>query len=423
MKLGLSQNKILDQFAFLFFLSLPFPRNFSTIAIVFILLFSFWRLIKSKSLPDIKWNWFLPLLFLYYVISNLLSGGSWSSMEKRLLFVVIPILFWLNPGFYKAGLRPKFYLGYIFGVLLSEFICLIVAIRRSVSFVDGNWVFNPKVFPNADYDFLTASVRDGNYFFGEEFSYFLHPIYFGLYIVFAQFLIFEVFKNARKLSVRGILFTLYLAQFALLFLVSSKAAIISSLLLAFYSALAYPQQIRVKCLIALGLIIFTFAFVSFNPKMRVFKDNFVEQLSINPNAQFGHDLRILSWDASLTIIKKNWLAGVGEGHKDTILTGTYVEKKYVIPAQEGFNSHNQYLDFLLGGGVIALSIYLWGILWMVYKAVRSDNRVLLIFVLLFSFEAFFENLLSRHAGVLLFSVFIVYLGGLNVSPKDELRNA
>ncbi len=418
--LNFQRDDIQDYLILLLFLSLPFHRNFSTIVIVIIFLLSLIEFFKRKSLPKIQLNWFLPILFGYYLISNLLSGGSWSSIERLLLLLTVPIMFALNPNFRDLRLRKKIYLSYILGVLIAEGVCLVRAVYNSLSRVDGHWIFNPKVFPDSDYDFLTSAIYEGNYLFGEEFSYFLHPIYFGLYAVCAQFLLFELFKNARKLSVRLILFAFYLTQFCLLFFISSKAAIISSLLVAFYYAFTYPQQIWVKWGIAFCVIVFALIFTSFNPKMRLFKDNFVEQLSINPNARFGHDLRILFWDASLTIINENWLVGVGEGRKNTKLIEMYVEKKYVFPAQEGFNSHNQYLDFLLGGGVIALGIYLWGILQVVYSAVKSNNRVLLIFVLIFSFEAFFENLLSRHAGVLLFSVFIVYLEGLNRAPKDEL---
>jgi hypothetical protein len=356
-------------------------------------------------------SWFLPLLFLYYLISGLLTGGSWSAMEKRLLFLVVPIVFWLNPNFYKGSFRYKVYWSYIIGIVTAEGFCLLRAIKNSTHWVNGKITFVPKVMPDTDYDFLTASIRDGNYFFGEDFSYFLHPIYFGIYIVLAQILIYELFKNTKKLALRLTLFILYFTQFVFLFLISSKAAIISSLLFAFYIAFSFPKQIWLKSVVAIVVIIFAMVFVSFNPKMKLFKDNFFVQLSINPNAQFGHDLRILSWDASWFIIKSNWVLGVGEGRKDSELNGTYIKKGYVVPAREGFNSHNQYLDFLLGGGVIALGIYLGGILWMVYRAIESDNYILLIFVLLFSFEALFENLLSRHAGVLLFSIFTVYLRG------------
>jgi O-antigen ligase len=411
------QDDTLDYLVLLLFLSLPFHRNISTLLIVIILLVSIGFQIKKRTLPTFRISWFLPLLFFYYLISGLLTGGSWSAMEKRLLFLVVPIVFWLNPNFFREGLRSRIFWSYVIGIVTAEGFCLLRAIKNSTHWVNGKITFVPKVMPNTDYDFLTASIRDGNFFFGEDFSYFLHPIYFGLYIVLAQILIYVLFKKVKNLRLRLALFVLYFMQFGFLFLISSKAAIISSLLFAFYIAFSFPKQIWLKSIIAAVVLVFALIFVSLNPRMRIFKDNFITQLSINPNARFGHDLRILSWDASWTIIKGNWVLGVGEGRKDSELTDTYIKKGYVVPAREEFNSHNQYLDFLLGGGVIALGIYLSGILWMVYRAIESDNYILLIFVLLFSFEAFFENLLSRHAGVLLFAVFVTFLD----SSKHDLK--
>jgi len=346
-------------------------------------------------------------------VSNILSSGPWSAIEKRLLFIVIPVLFWLNPSFLKESLRPKIYWSYIIGIFAAEVICLVVAMQNSVSFLDGNLIFNAKVFPDADYDFLTASVRDGNYFFGEVFSLFLHPIYFGIYIVVAQFLIFEILKVSRGSSCKVFLSLIYFTQFIFLFLVSSKAAIISSFILTLYLFWRIKLSTHLRVLVVIGVIIFSFIFANLNPKMKVFTDTFIAGLSINPNARFGHDLRILSWDASVDIIKNNWLYGVGEGNKDSVLLAKYNEKGYVVPAEEMFNSHNQYLDLFIGGGILGLGLYLFGIIRLVLNAFqyKKVNLPLLIFVMLFSFEALFENFLSRHAGVLLFAVFVTYLNG------------
>lgn len=411
MKLALSRNSILDYLAVLFFSSLPFHRDFSTIAIGLILLFSFWNLISTKSFSDVKWDWFLPLLFLYYLVSTLLSSGPWSAIEKRLLLIGIPIVFWLNPGYFKAELKPKIYWGYVFGIVLAEAICLIVAVRNSVSVVNGSVLFSPKIFPNADYDFLTAAVRDGNYFFGQDLSLFLHPIYFGLYIVLAQFFIFELFNRSKEQYLKFSLIVIYFSQFIFLFLLSSKSAIISSLILAIYLVWRINLSKSFRAIAIPAMIAFGVFFIMLNPRMRIFTDTFVERLSINPNARFGHDLRILSWDASIDIIKDNWFYGVGEGNKDAALNSKYTEKGYIIPAKEGLNSHNQYLDFLIGGGLIGFGIYLFGLIRLLIRGLqtRKMDSALLIFLLLFSITALFENLLSRHAGVLLFAVFVTFL--------------
>lgn len=132
---------------------------------------------------------------------------------------------------------------------------------------------------------------------------------------------------------------------------------------------------------------------------------------IDPTAQYGHSLRILSWDASLSVIKTNWLFGVGEGNKENVLVETYILKGYTVPAKELFNSHNQYLDFLLGGGIIGLGLFAAGIGSLLIGAFKEENFPLMAFLLIFCFGALFENFLTCYAGVLLFSTFTCLLSG------------
>jgi O-antigen ligase len=181
------------------------------------------------------------------------------------------------------------------------------------------------------------------------------------------------------------------------------------LLLTLFFALTFPGSRNVKLGVLLIVILSSVAFIFYNPRLSIFKDTFVAGLSINPEARYGHDLRILSWDASFDVIKNHWILGVGEANKTEALVDVYKLKDYIVPAQEKFNSHNQYLDFLIGGGIVALGIYLFGLISLLVNAIKNRNKALIAFLLIFSFAALFENLLARHAGVLFFSGFISLL--------------
>ncbi len=402
----------------------PFYRTFSSLALILVILLSFIKIFRNGSFPKIQVYWFLPVLFLYYTGSLALSGGTWSSFEKMLLLLVMPLLFALNTESRNEKLRTKIYLSFIIGNLLVFAYCFVVAIKRSIIFSNHGWSFNPKILGDTGHDFLTSSVMGGNYFFGQDFSFFLHPAYFGMYIVFAQYLIFEIYRSSPKRSVKRLLVVCYFIFFICLYMLSSKAAIISSLLLTVCIALTFRVSIFIKIVALTGAIIFSVLFIHFNPRMNVFKDTFVSGLAINPQARFGHDLRILSWDASLEVIKNHWLFGVGEAKKTEALVEVYVAKGYVVPAEEQFNSHNQFLDFLIGGGLIGFGLFIGGLITLLVKSIKEANYTLLAFLLIFSFAGFFENLLARHAGILFFSIFVSLLTskrdslGHNVSQAD-----
>jgi len=411
------QNSIGDKAILIFFFVLPLFRSFTNIAMCLILLLPLIDIVKNKTFPKVRFHWFLISLFLYYLISILIAGGKWSFIETRLTLLIIPILFAINFKFEKPNLKTKIFWTYILGNLMAFIICVIRAIIRSSYFQDGHWSFDPQVVSDLSADFLSSSVMGGNYFLGTELSWFLDPIYFGLHIVMSQFLIFEIIQGLRRENPKRktliiLLIGFYAIFFVALFLLSSKAAILCSLLLTFslslYIIISMKTAMVKKIATIAGVLIVFIVFISFNPKLKVFLDTFkASQLTHpDPNAQFGHDLRILSWDASLEIIKDNWLWGVGEGNKDEALMEVYIRKGYIIPAKEILNSHNQYLDFLIGGGLIGLGLSMTGMIQLFVRSIRERDFPLLAFLLIFSFNALFENLLARYWGILFFSVFV-----------------
>ncbi|GHN00242.1 hypothetical protein WSM22_17310 [Cytophagales bacterium WSM2-2] len=148
--------------------------------------------------------------------------------------------------------------------------------------------------------------------------------------------------------------------------------------------------------------------LTLNPKLKAFSDTLSLSQFTNPNphAQFGHDLRILSWSASFEVVENNWLLGVGEGNKESTLTNVYIKRGYTFASEQKFNSHNQYLDYFIGGGIFIFGLFLFGLGQLTFRAFVGRNYPLLIFMLIFCFNLLFENILSRYSGILFFSIFV-----------------
>ena len=403
------------------FFALPFTRSFVNITIVAIILYSVYHHVKEKKWTTIQFHWFLPLLFCYYLISVLITSGSWSLVERRLTLIIIPIIFALNLNYFHPKLKNKIYVSFVAGNILATIICTIRALVRSINIDNGKIIFDAKVLKDTDYDFLTSSVMGGNYFFSNEFSYFLDSTYFALYIVFAQVLIFELFRDRSGKIRNRILVACYIFLFIPLFLLSSKAALISSFVVLIYGFVKVETTLRNRVVYLLGFCAIVLLFFQINPRMQVFLETIADTVFvIDPLTKYGHSLRILSWDASIEIIKNNWLIGVGEGNKESKLLEMYLTKGYAEPAREMYNSHNLFLDFLLGGGVIGLGVFLVGLSSMLTRSLRKHDFVLMAFVIVFSFAALFENLLTRFSGNLFFAIFITLL--LGVQSKAGIIN-
>ncbi len=400
------------------FFALSFSRSFINISITCIILYSLFCHVKAKKWPIVRVHWFLPLLFCYFLISVLNSGGSWSLVERRLTLIIIPIIFALNLNYFHPKLKNRIYMSFVAGNILATIICTIRALVRSINIDNGKILFDAKVLKDTDYDFLTSSVMGGNYFFSNEYSYFLDSSYFALYIVFAQVLIFELFRGSSSKIRSRILVVCYIFLFIPLFLLSSKAALISSFVVLIYGFVKIETPLKNRVVYLLGFCAVILLFFLVNPRLKVFLDTIADTIFvIDPLARYGHSLRILSWDASIEIIKDNWLIGVGEGNKESKLLEMYLAKGYDEPAREMFNSHNLFLDFLLGGGIIGLGVFLIGLFSLMVRSLRKHDFVLLAFVFVFSFAALFENLLTRFSGNLFFAIFITLLLGVQSRPE------
>lgn len=410
-KTGYGEYSFRDLTILILIFVLPFFHKFSNFTIGLLFTLALVEIFRTKDFPKIRFFWFLPVLFLYYMISEMFLGGMWFAFEKKLLLLLVPVCIALNSDFNRQKLWNKISLSFILGNLLVIIICTIRAFIRSFTFMNGRWEFTPKVIPGNVHDFLTSSVMGGNFFFAEEFSYFLHPTYFGIYISFAQYLIYGIIKTPDNKKLKGFLLGCYFIFLLALFLLSSKAAIITSLMLSFFIISRVQMKLPVRIATVGAFIIVSSLFIYFNPKLKIFRDTFqtTQFIDPDPNTRTSHDLRILSWNASLEIIKNNWLFGVGEANKTTALLNVYRVKGYIVPAAELHNSHNQYLDFLIGGGIVGLALFLAGLIHLFWRSIKESNFPLLALLLIFSFNCLFENVLSRHWGILFFSVFISLL--------------
>ncbi|HTH57360.1 MAG TPA: O-antigen ligase family protein [Cyclobacteriaceae bacterium] len=392
-----------------FFFTLPFFQKLNSLAIVLTFLAIVIVAIKTKTVPLFKLHWFLPALFVYFTVSVLATNGGWALIERRITFVLVPLMIGFYSSFFlRNDFKRKASYAYLAGCYAAVVMCFVRAVIRSIRYIDGHWVFNPKLPISEKFDFLTSAIMGGNYFFDNEFSFFIDSTYFGLYLVMALLLIFEIYRTTSTNKVFWLV--TYPFTFIPLFLLSSKASMLSALLLTIGIPFVTQVSWKIKGGVMAGIVLVSIAFMYFNPRLNEFVSTLPGTVGkIDPKARFGHSLRILSWDASLSVIKENWLWGVGEGNKESTLINKYIEKGYDVPAKEMFNSHNQYLDFLLGGGIIGLGLFLFGLIQFFAGAFVQKNLVNTGFIFIFSFSAMFENLLTRYAGAVFLAAFLCLL--------------
>jgi O-antigen ligase len=389
---------LLSSFAF----CLPLNQKWSTLillALVAILL-----LMKKEKV--IFWNLtFLlpPLLYLVIVASLFYSDQfEFRYLEQRASLIAFPIIF--SAARLIKEDRIKVFKYFVWGCALAILMCYLNAFYNSISIVNGSVIFKPVV--NDQFSFMYSVVRDGNYFFSSWFSLFHQTTYFALYLnaSIAIILAFSLWKKNKANYFFLLLFPMVIFQ------LSSKIGLIICGMIFMIYGLSKLQKIVYKGLFVTVFLAIGTLFILKNPRVKIMTETLMERgITIEPSERYGYSLRLMSWDAALTVFYKNPIIGVGVGDTQAELNQVYANKGYIQPLKEKLNAHNQFLQTMLVGGSIGL-IVLLGILWSIFHKVRTskfNNYKFFntLFLIMITLSFMLESVLNRYSGISFFFFF------------------
>jgi O-antigen ligase len=358
----------------------------------------------------------LLCLFIIYYIWQLI-GLSYSSDIKlgmsnlfgRLSLLLFPFLLVFPGQMIKKNI--KFLLRtFAVSTLLYLFICVCYALFRSLTFLNGDFIFNPH--PN-DIPWL-------NYFYSSEFTVNQHPTYISMYVLLSSIISFEAWfdnntgiKNKILWLISGVILAVSL------FFLSSRAGIIAGMiLLPLYFVLKFRESAKSKFAWIWIVVILIVLIPVVLTNQRV--DYLYTKLKNNKtDLARKEDPRLKIWDSSFKIAKENLLFGVGIGDVRTSLAAEYTKIGEESMAKEKFNAHNQFIEVLLENGIIGLIIFISILGFMFWLAHSNKNILYAIFLLMIIMFFMFETMLYRLAGVSFFSLFSFLL--IHDIPFKELN--
>lgn len=375
---------------------LPFGINYSVFIIIWAVSFFVFDNVKSKFNSVFNNKWFLVLItfFLIHVLGYFFSSNkheALTAIEIKLSFLAFPILFYTS-AFNELQVK-----------------------KILISFVSGCFIASLLNVFRAIYLYL---FNDLNAFFYTEFSYFMHPSYYAMYLIFAQ-LIILFFYNKWLSHLSNLYFKIgFISSLFLItiFLCSSKMGLITALLLLPTSFFVILYNKGYKKII-IGLV--AAFFVAFFSAYKIFPTPFermkyalkVSSHTKNIDKTDGEStaVRILIWKESIQIIKNNLLFGTSPGDANDFLVESYKHDGLTGALRKNLNAHNQFLQTFIGTGIfgfILLFIFTFGagIYGFVYK-----NYILLLFSILIIFNFLVESMLQAQAGFIFFVFFFCLL--------------
>ncbi len=237
----------------------------------------------------------------------------------------------------------------------------------------------------------------------------IHKLYFGLYLNFALLIVLNFYTENKIRTLQFFLHLIYITT--LLFFCGSRGAItIALLLIILWASFKFIGE----KIVWFVLIPVLFLIIMFVTDLTVLMEWIDGDLSRLRNFIYNKQ----------AFLDSPWF-GHGIGNEFNTIQSYRSPRGWEY--LQKYNAHNQYMEFLVGGGVFWMAIFL---LFIVYFLIRVRIDGLSVgFVLIILTTFLFESILNRHHGVFFFAffytLFIVYYKNMedkNKNPAEILKS-
>ena len=122
----------------------------------------------------------------------------------------------------------------------------------------------------------------------------------------------------------------------------------------------------------------------------------------------GHSLlqRLEFWRAAISIVKNNWLIGVGNGDVQIDFNKEYSLNDTKLKPENRLRAHNYYLTNIITFGIIGLIIFCTFIIVFIRFQLKNKNILGLLFISIFCVTALIEDTIETQLGATIFAFFI-----------------
>jgi len=368
-----------------------------------ILEFNFIQRIKNSiSKNNIILFSFQIIFFLIIVAGYFISDNKEYASEliiKKLSFLIFPVLFLFSGNLFKIK-KEAFLKVFVLGNIVASVICILHFFYASISYKSGNFIFFP-------YDEVGNTLYTYT-----KFSFFHHPAYFSMYLVFSIAILFYLKNNTdffRPPKRINLFYVIIIFNVFMIILLSSRAGMISLFLLFLWEVFIYINNhkrliVRVSSLI---VVLVSIIVLSQNNRVQRFYNEVSGIYEDGKNSDY-YPTRLVLWEAATYVAYEDFWIGAGTGDAIDELAKKVETIHIRADKIKGFNAHNQFLDTFMSSGILGFLVLLSIIILSLAIAIKTKNKLFLIFILLISFNFLFESMLNTIAGIVFFVYFLNY---------------
>lgn len=346
-----------------------------------------WKVLMAELFSGI--SGLFILYFLWLSIGVLWSENTaiaLAKLENKLSFILFPLLIQLS----KMRMTSQQW-KWIFVFTMAFVLCLYEGMAL-IRFLDS------------------SGIAMADSFSGSVFSPFMHRSYLACYLCLG--LVFledqKFFWDKKWYAVLVVFFSIGVMQ-----TLSKIGLIIWVCLLCLY-LMQSLRRLSIRGIIGVFAVLCGFIVlvgISMGPYILERFNNVgqsVKEMQLYNNTTVeSNAARLIMWNTSIELLQEHWLMGLGTGDADLALKVRNEELGNDGVAQEGLNSHNQFLTTGLQLGIVGIAL-LGFIFYWAWK--KSNGKLLPILVVsVFFVNLLVESFLETQSGVVLFCVLMVLL--------------
>lgn len=369
-----------------------FKENITSLFLILtsIITFSYLAINKIK-LSFTKTTILYTLPFFIILFTNLFAINSeidWKNISKSLIFLILPVVFSNIPNEKFEKLESTF-------IYYFKYSCVII----------GGYYILTFLMNHSFLDFFKEDYNESifrRYVYNDVRIFKIHPTYFSLFLNVG--VIHSLIKLKEEKKYLNVFFLLYFIM--LILLLSSKLIILITITSILYVVIS---QNSFKKRYVTGIIALFMIGIFFLPGI---KSRFVEMVNDYKNPPKGMyfnstNIRKSIIDCSITVLKENYVTGVGFSNVQTELNNCY-KANYDSSFFENHDylTHNYFMYIFIGSGLIGFICFMIYILLIIKKCLEINNPILNVILFSSIILFFFEDFLYRHYGLLFFNLFI-----------------
>lgn len=382
------------------------PRGLESTLMITIAILSivcYWRRTKHNRphLPfkNITVIVLLSAVFLVYLISLMYSSNIKEGMDQTLRvvpLVLFPVVFgWLGKDMVGSKELDRLKIIYLFAIGLGLLIIHFLLFENFYCADLSHWDIRQLIE-------RTTGVHG---------TYLSLWIGFGVLIVLSKMPENHNFNNIGKITGHLILIG-YFVYWQIT--IGARMPMMTTLFLSFLFVVIRLRS-RGRIFVILIFLAITTTFLMFS------KSNILERLEnvfsfehTFPEGDYSYKFRDISSEdirkgiflCAWTKFKESPWTGYGIGDVQDHMDNCYIENiSSNVYQRFHYNTHNQYLQVALAGGVFALALFLLSIWASLYVSLKSKDTLFFSFNILVMACFFTENIISRHDGVIFYGLF------------------